>query len=128
MSSAILTREISEDLAEVPTRQTRKRLSPKRMALAGAALAILAGAAWYGHDWWTTGRFIQTTDDAYVGGNITSIAPHVGGFIAEVPVTDNQLTWAIPRSGRRSADMSAIGRPKWERSWRLGRICISYFV
>ncbi len=41
-------------------------------------------------DWWTNGRFIESTDDAYVGGNVTAIAPHVGGFIAKVLVTDNQ--------------------------------------
>jgi membrane fusion protein (multidrug efflux system) len=58
--------------------------------MAGAALAILAGGSWYGHDWWTNGRFIESTDDAYVGGNVTSLAPHVNGFIAEVLVNDNQ--------------------------------------
>jgi membrane fusion protein (multidrug efflux system) len=96
MSSAILTKEITEDLPKVPTRPVPKRLSPKRLALVGAALAILAGAGWYGHDWWTIGRFIESTDDAYVGGNITAIAPHVGGFIAEVLVSDNQFV----KSGR----------------------------
>ena len=45
---------------------------------------------WYGHDWWTTGRYIESTDDAYVGGNVTALAPHVSGFIAQVLVTDNQ--------------------------------------
>jgi membrane fusion protein (multidrug efflux system) len=60
------------------------------MALAGAALAVLAGGVWYGHEWWTTGRFVESTDDAYVGGNVTALAPHVSGFIAEVLVTDNQ--------------------------------------
>ena len=94
MSDATLTRELTEERPKAPTRQARKRLSPKRLALAGVALAILGGASWYGHEWWTTGRFIESTDDAYVGGNITSIAPHVGGFIAAVPVTDNQLVKA----------------------------------
>jgi membrane fusion protein, multidrug efflux system len=94
MSSATLTKEIVEDLPKVPTQQTRTRLSPKRLAMVGAALAVLAGGSWYGHNWWTTGRFIESTDDAYVGGNITAIAPHVGGFIGEVLVTDNQLVKA----------------------------------
>jgi membrane fusion protein (multidrug efflux system) len=62
----------------------------KHLALAGAALAVLAGAGWYGHDWWTNGRFIESTDDAYVGGNVTALAPHVGGFVAQVLVSDNQ--------------------------------------
>ena len=58
--------------------------------MAGAALAVLVGGGWYGRDWWTNGRFIQSTDDAYVGGNVTSLAPHVSGFVAEVLVGDNQ--------------------------------------
>jgi membrane fusion protein (multidrug efflux system) len=89
-----MTKEIVEDLPKVPVRPARQRLTPRRLALAGAVLAVLAGGGWYGSNWWTTGRFIESTDDAYVGGNVTAIAPHVGGFIAEVPVTDNQLVRA----------------------------------
>ncbi len=37
-----------------------------------------------------SGALIESTDDAYVGGDITAIAPHVGGFIANIAVTDNQ--------------------------------------
>jgi membrane fusion protein (multidrug efflux system) len=94
MTGAVLTKEIAEDLPKAPAHHIPKRLSHKRLALAGAAIAILAGVGWYGHGWWTNGRFIETTDDAYVGGNVTAIAPHVGGFIAEVLVTDNQLVKA----------------------------------
>jgi membrane fusion protein (multidrug efflux system) len=65
-----------------------------RLALAGAALLVGLGAAWYAHDWWTVGRFIESTDDAYVGGEITVIAPKVAGFIVEVAVTDNQAVHA----------------------------------
>jgi membrane fusion protein, multidrug efflux system len=56
------------------------------------ALACAGGlaASGYGYYWWTTGRFIETTDDAYVGGNVTPISPHISGFIAAIPVTDNQ--------------------------------------
>jgi membrane fusion protein (multidrug efflux system) len=86
-----VAKEIVEDL---PKNRARKHPLPKRLAAVGAVLAVLAGGAWYGHNWWTTGRFIESTDDAYVGGNITAIAPHVGGFIAEVLVTDNQFVKA----------------------------------
>jgi membrane fusion protein (multidrug efflux system) len=51
---------------------------------------LLAGAAWYGWSWWTVGRFVETTDDAYVGGDITVIAPKVAGFVDQVAVVDNQ--------------------------------------
>jgi membrane fusion protein (multidrug efflux system) len=58
------------------------------------ALAAAMGASWYGYDWWMNGRFIESTDDAYVGGNVTAISPHVAGFIAEIAVTDNQYVQA----------------------------------
>jgi membrane fusion protein (multidrug efflux system) len=75
-------------LAPSPVRASR--ISRKHLAIAGAALALGIGAAFYGYNWWTVGRFIETTDDAYVGGDVTIIAPKVAGFIAKVAVTDNQ--------------------------------------
>ena len=85
MPAAVLER----DTALRPTRPTRAL--PRKRLLGGAAVLLLAaGAAWYGTDWWTNGRFMQSTDDAYVGGNVTAIAPHVAGFVTEIPVTDNQ--------------------------------------
>jgi membrane fusion protein, multidrug efflux system len=90
MSSSVLAREAILSPPRGPTIRISKRLSLKQLALAGAAMAVLAGGGWYGRDWWTTGRFIESTDDAYVGGNVTSLAPHVSGFIADVLVDDNQ--------------------------------------
>jgi membrane fusion protein, multidrug efflux system len=75
-------------IARPPVRQAG--LSRRQFGLAGAALLIGIGAAWYGNHWWTVGRFIESTDDAYVGGDVTVIAPKVAGFIAEVAVADNQ--------------------------------------
>jgi membrane fusion protein (multidrug efflux system) len=91
MSSSVLARE--PGLASPPA-EARHRPTAKRLALAGAALMLAAGGAWYARDWWTTGRFIESTDDAYVGGNVTALAPHVSGFVTEVPVTDNQRVQA----------------------------------
>jgi membrane fusion protein, multidrug efflux system len=68
----------------------RSKISVRRLVLyAGVVAALIVGGR-YGHDWWRVGRFIESTDDAYVGGDITPIAPHVGGFIAKIAVTDNQ--------------------------------------
>jgi membrane fusion protein, multidrug efflux system len=86
MSSAILAR----DSVSAPVRTARVRAAARRLALVGAALAVVASGARYGYDWWTRGRFIETTDDAYVGGNVTAIAPHVSGFVQELLVGDNQ--------------------------------------
>ncbi|MGV7029650.1 HlyD family secretion protein [Methylobacterium symbioticum] len=68
----------------------RRRLSRKRAAFCGIALLALAGGGLYGRYWWETGRFIESTDDAYVGGDVTVIAPRVPGIVAEVLVRDNQ--------------------------------------
>jgi membrane fusion protein (multidrug efflux system) len=38
--------------------------------------------------------FIESTDDAFVGGEMTVISPTVAGLIAEVAVTDNQAVHA----------------------------------
>ncbi|WP_081991772.1 HlyD family secretion protein [Inquilinus limosus] len=88
MNAIVLDRDSSTPV-QAPVAQ-KPRLTKKRLALTGAALAILLGGGWYGHDWWTVGRFFESTDDAYVGGNITVIAPKVAGFIATLAVTDNQ--------------------------------------
>ena len=91
MSSALLADGAAPaaPAATVPPRGTR-RATRKRLLLAAAGLAALAGLAWYGVDYWQTGRFIESTDDAYVGGDVTDLAPQVGGLIAAVLVTDNQ--------------------------------------
>jgi membrane fusion protein, multidrug efflux system len=53
-------------------------------------LALLAGAGWYGYDWWTNGRFFVSTDDAYIEGDIATISPKVTGYVAKVNVVANQ--------------------------------------
>jgi membrane fusion protein (multidrug efflux system) len=68
----------------------KPRLTFKQLAWLGVACVAVVAAAGYGSYWWTIGRFIETTDDAYVGGNVTPISPHISGFIAEIAVTDNQ--------------------------------------
>jgi len=37
---------------------------------------------------------METTDDAYVGGDVTTISPRVAGFISDIPVKDNQFVKA----------------------------------
>ena len=61
-----------------------------RAALEDHAVAVLAGASWYGFDYWTVGRFLVSTDDAYVKADNTTVAPKVSGYLHEVLVGDNQ--------------------------------------
>ena len=62
----------------------------RRLLMTGAALALLAGGAWYGWDYWTVGRFQVSTDDAYVKADNTTIAPKVSGYLSAVLVGDNE--------------------------------------
>ena len=89
MSSTVLERDTQLIGARVGL---RRRL--RGAAIGAALLAAAVGVAWFGHNWWTVGRFIESTDDAYVGGDVTVIAPRVAGIIAQVAVTDNQTVHA----------------------------------
>ena len=62
--------------------------------MTGAAIAALAGAAWYGWDYWTVGRYLVSTDDAYVKADNTTISPKVSGYLREVLVGDNERVGA----------------------------------
>ncbi len=67
-----------------------KQFNLRKMLMAGAGLAVLAAAAWYGWDYWTVGRFQVSTDDAYVKADSTTIAPKVSGYLDAVLVGDNE--------------------------------------
>jgi membrane fusion protein, multidrug efflux system len=62
----------------------------KKAALALAVIAGVGGAAGYGDHYWTTGRFLVTTDDAYVAAHSVLISPKASGYIAAVLVGDNE--------------------------------------
>jgi membrane fusion protein (multidrug efflux system) len=77
-----------------PAAAPKRGPSRKQAVLTALALAAALGGAKLTYDWWTVGRHIESTDDAYVGGDVTVIAPKVSGFIAEVAVGDNQAVHA----------------------------------
>jgi membrane fusion protein (multidrug efflux system) len=100
MSSVVADGDIGSRVASAPAAEVAGGVRPiripslKALAVAGAALVVVASLATFGHHWWTVGRFIESTDDAYIGGDITVIAPKVSGFIARVAVADNQTVHA----------------------------------
>jgi membrane fusion protein (multidrug efflux system) len=67
-----------------------RRRGTRRALLAVALLIVIAIAASYGYHWWTTGRFLEATDDAYTQADAVTVAPRVAGTVSEVLVTDNQ--------------------------------------
>jgi len=73
-----------------PAAKSAKKDRFKRLLMATAAVAVLSGASWYGWDYWTVGRFLVSTDDAYVKADNTTVAPKVSGYLREVLAGDNE--------------------------------------
>ncbi|TAJ54981.1 MAG: HlyD family secretion protein [Nevskiaceae bacterium] len=53
--------------------------------------ALAVGAVAFGVHWWQTGRWLESTDNAYVRADIAVITPRIAGEIVEVAVRENQL-------------------------------------
>jgi membrane fusion protein, multidrug efflux system len=69
-----------------------KRAGVPWMLLAvGLVVVVVAAAGLY---WFLVARFYQSTDDAYVGGDVTVMSPKVNGFVTDVLVQDNQFVKA----------------------------------
>jgi len=65
----------------------------KRILMGAAALAV-AGTGWLGVNYVTTGRYLVSTDDAYVRADTTTLAAKVAGHVAQVTVDDNAYVHA----------------------------------
>jgi membrane fusion protein (multidrug efflux system) len=79
--------------AEAQTRVTlipaRRRWTTRLLRpVAGgiAAIAVAVTASW----WFTEGRWIQSTDNAYVQGDIAVLGPRIEGDVMAIDVADNQ--------------------------------------
>jgi membrane fusion protein (multidrug efflux system) len=66
-----------------------RRPNRRRLVVAAAVLAAAVLGGWYGDHWWTVGRFIVSTDDAYVSAKTATLAAKVPGYIASLDVEDN---------------------------------------
>ncbi|XOC84999.1 HlyD family secretion protein [Hyphomicrobium sp. DY-1] len=68
-----------------PTKSSRR----KPIFIGLGAVALLA-AAYFAYQYITVGRFMISTDDAYVGAYMSIISPKVSAIVTEVPVVDNE--------------------------------------
>src|SRR3984893_9357519 len=104
----------AEPADKIATTQTgRNRWSLKRLLIGALVLVFLSAAAIYGDYYWKTGRFLISTDDAYVQAHSVLISPKVSGYISEVPVDDNdtvkasqQLACIDPRDYQTALDQT----------------------
>jgi membrane fusion protein, multidrug efflux system len=80
--------------AAEPTKNSSRRFSRRAVVLGAVAAVALGAAGWFGYHYLTVGRFIVSTDDAYVQAYNTTIAAKVAGYLAGTPVTDNTFVHA----------------------------------
>jgi len=71
------------------------KMTAKRRTLIAAVLGsfLLAGVA-YGAYWMLVSRYVQTTDDAYVSGNVVQITPQIAGTVVAIHADDTQFVQA----------------------------------
>ncbi|WP_168793877.1 HlyD family efflux transporter periplasmic adaptor subunit [Paraburkholderia aromaticivorans] len=84
---------INTSRATADADQPQKAQAPtKRKLLISllAATVVLAGAG-YGAYYYTSGRYYQSTDDAYVSGNLVQLTPQVSGTVVAVNADDTQI-------------------------------------
>ena len=66
----------------------------KKMVLTGVGLLLALAAASYGVHYFLVGRFLVSTDDAYVRANATTLGARVSGHVAAIMAGDNSLVRA----------------------------------
>ena len=80
--------------SQQPAGTPRQGASRRRTLLFAGGIAVLAVAlAWLAY-WLLVGRYIENTDDAYLQADSVTVAPKIGGYVAEVMVGDNQAVKA----------------------------------
>ena len=82
---------MSESSASGTTPRRSPFQSPTvRVGLILGALVLVAVGVVFGLGWWTHGRFVQSTDDAYLRADDMTVSPKVSGYVDAVYVADNQ--------------------------------------
>ena len=73
-----------------PTEKVTARRRGLTVIAATVALASLAWGGWH----WFNGQHVQSTDNAYVAGNVVQITPQVGGTVVAILVDDTDFVRA----------------------------------
>ncbi|TGS11198.1 HlyD family secretion protein [Mesorhizobium sp. M2E.F.Ca.ET.209.01.1.1] len=78
---------VATPAAEAPA---KKKRSVRSFLLPIIGLALLGAGSYYGYNYWTDGRFMISTDDAYVQADMSFVSPKISGYIDKVLVSENQ--------------------------------------
>ena len=70
------------------------RTSRRWRWLGALAAVLMTGGAVYGAYWAQVLRYHQSTNDAYVGGNVVQITPQISGTVVAIGADDTQFVKA----------------------------------
>lgn len=84
------TSEAAPKNAETPATPPPRRGIARKLGLTLLAGAAIGGGLYYGIDWWRNGRFIVSTDDAYVGVEMATVSAKLSANVTNVAVVRNQ--------------------------------------
>lgn len=88
VDEAVEGKAVSQDPpAAVAAPKKKRSKKPVLLVIAAAALAF---GGYEGFHWWTDGRFMVSTEDAYVQADITILSAKISGYVSSVAVTNNQ--------------------------------------
>jgi len=79
---------VETPVAEAPAKRSRK---PVFLLVLGAVV-VIGGVI--GTAWWLDARQYESTDDAFIGADVTQVSPRVSGHVQTVFVADNQFVKA----------------------------------
>src|SRR4051812_27034082 len=74
-----------------PAAKAAPKSGRRRLVLIGIITLLALAAAGYGANYWLVGRFLVSTDDAYVRANNTMLGSRVSGHVAAIMPRDNAL-------------------------------------
>ncbi|AKH42610.1 membrane fusion protein (multidrug efflux system) [Altererythrobacter atlanticus] len=66
-----------------------KRKGVRRALLIGGIVILILLGLWFVR-YWTVGRYLESTDDAYVQADAVVVSPKIGGYVEEIMVAENQ--------------------------------------
>jgi membrane fusion protein (multidrug efflux system) len=73
-----------------PSPATPKRNGARRLGLLLLALLVVLGGAGYAWYWFSYARYVESTDDAYVNGDVVQVSSQEPGTVLAVHVDDTQ--------------------------------------
>jgi membrane fusion protein (multidrug efflux system) len=86
--------DADQKLLTGPAEPPARKINWRRIALVIGGCILLIAIFSYGAYYWKDGRFLVSTDDAYVDADSVIVSPKISGYIAQVTVEDNQIVHA----------------------------------